>query len=89
MAALRRLVSKVVDGQAMAQDYELHCGVIAGCKQRSPLSKALQRELDLRFVLSVRQASLCKTTEALAAWWKEQSDLELGGALWATLTHAR
>lgn len=89
MGALRRLVNKVVDGQAMAQDYELHCGVIAGCKQRSPLSKALQRELDLRFVLSLRQASLCKTTEALAAWWKEQSDLELGGALWATLTHAR
>ena len=89
MGALRRLVNKVLGGQTMAQDYELHCGVITECKQRSPLSKALQRELDVRFVLPLRQAAVCKTTEALAAWWKEQADLELGGALWATLTHAR
>lgn len=89
MGALRRLVNKVLGGQAMAQDYALHCGVITECKQRSPLSKAVQRELDLRFVRPLRQAALCKTTEALAAWWKEQADLELGGALWATLTHAR
>lgn len=89
MGALRRLVNKVVGGQTMAQDYELHCGVITECKQRSPLSKAVQRELDQRFVLPLRQSAVCKTTEALAAWWKEQADLELGGALWATLTHAR
>jgi hypothetical protein len=89
MGALRRLVNKVVGGQTMAQDYELHCGVITECKQRSPLSNAVQRELDQRYVLPLRQSALCKTTEALAVWWKEQADLELGGALWATLTHAR
>jgi hypothetical protein len=89
MGALRRLVNKVVGGQTMAQDYELHCGVITECKQRSPLSNAVQRELDQRYVLPLRQAALCKTTESLSTWWKEHSDLELGGALWATLTHAR
>lgn len=89
MGVLRRLVNKVLGGQTLAQDYDLHCGVIAECRQRSPLSKAVQRELDQRYVLPLRRAALCKTTESLSDWWKEQSDLELGGALWATLTHAR
>lgn len=89
MGALRRLVNKVLGGNTVALDYDLHCGVITECKQRSALSKAVQRELDQRFVLPLRQSALCKTTEALAVWWKTQADLELGGALWATLTHAR
>lgn len=89
MGALRRLVNKVLGGNAVASDYDLHCGVISECKQRSALSKAVQRELDQRFVLPLRQSAVCKTTESLAAWWKTQADLELGGALWATLTHAR
>ena len=89
MGALRRLVNKVLGGSAVASDYDLHCGVISECKQRSALSKAVQRELDQRFVLPLRQSAVCKNTESLAAWWKTQADLELGGALWATLTHAR
>ena len=89
MGALRRLVNKVLGGNAVTSDYDLHCGVISECKQRSALSKAVQRELDQRFVLPLRQSAVCKNTESLAAWWKTQADLELGGALWATLTHAR
>ncbi len=89
MGALRRLVNKVLGGNAVASDYDLHCGVISECKQRSALSKAVQRELDQRFVLPLRQSAVCKTTESLVVWWKTQADLELGGALWATLTHAR
>ena len=69
IAALRRLVDKILGGQALAGDYELHCGVITDCKYRSPLAEALQRELDRRCAITLRQAARAKTTEALAAWW--------------------
>ncbi|MGY4830831.1 DUF2325 domain-containing protein [Sphaerotilaceae bacterium SBD11-9] len=90
LAALRRLVDKVLAGQAVADDYELHCGVIAECRLRTPIAEAVQRELDRRCMLPLRQAAKAKTTEALAAWWHEASQgKDLAGAFWATLTHAR
>ena len=90
IAALRRLVDKVLAGQAMADDYELHCGVIADCRLRTPIAEAVQRELDRRYLLALRQAAKAKTTDALAAWWREASQgKDLAGAFWATLTHAR
>ena len=90
IAALRRLVDKVLAGRAVADDYELHCGVIAECRLRTPVAEAVQRELDRRCMLPLRQAAQAKTTEALAAWWHEASQgKDLAGAFWATLTHAR
>jgi hypothetical protein len=90
IAALRRLVDKVLAGQAVADDYELHCGVIAECRLRTPIAEAVQRELDRRCMLPLRQAAKAKTTEALAGWWRESSQgKDLAGAFWATLTHAR
>ena len=90
IAALRRLVDKVVGGQAAADDYELHCGVITDCKRRGPIAEAVQRELDRRCMLALRQAAQAKTTEALTAWWHEASQgKDLAGAFWAVLTHAR
>jgi Uncharacterized protein conserved in bacteria (DUF2325) len=90
IAALRRLVDKVLAGKAVADDYELHCGVIAECRLRTPVAEAVQRELDRRCMLPLRQAAQAKTTEALAAWWRESSQgKDLAGAFWATLTHAR
>jgi len=89
MAALRRLVDKTLGGQAVADDYDLHCGVVADCKQRTKLAEAMQRELDRRYALALRQATKVKTTEALVAWWTQQSQEDLAGALWATLSHAR
>src|SRR3982750_419529 len=67
---LRRLVDKVLCGHAMADDYELHCGVIAECRLRTPIAEAVQRELDRRCMLPLRQAAKAKTTEALTAWWQ-------------------
>lgn len=89
--ALRRLVEKVLEAPAPADDYELHCGAIAECKRRSPVAERLQCELDQRYVLAVRQAARCKTTETLAAWWAGQrtGGGSVPGALWATLTHPR
>ncbi|MBC7993804.1 MAG: DUF2325 domain-containing protein [Rhizobacter sp.] len=90
IAALRRLVDKVLAGKAVADDYELHCGVIAECRLRTTVAEAVQRELDRRCMLPLRQAAQAKTTEALAAWWHESSQgKDLAGAFWATLTHAR
>lgn len=88
--AMRRLVDKVVGGAAVADDYELHCGLIAECKLRTAMAEAVQRELDRRYALALRQAARAKSAEALSQWWREaQAGDDVAGALWATLTHAR
>lgn len=90
IASLRRLTAKVLAGHASEDDYELHCGVITDCRQRSAMGEAVQRELDRRCAASLAQSARCKSTEALRAWWAEQlTGADLAGALWATLTHPR
>jgi hypothetical protein len=90
LAAMRRLARKVLGGEPVADDYELHCGMVADCKWRSRMAEAVQRELDRRFMLPLRRAAAMKTESDLAAWWQEQGpSKDLPGALWATLTHAR
>ncbi|HEY0817954.1 MAG TPA: DUF2325 domain-containing protein [Rhizobacter sp.] len=90
LPALRRIVDKVLSGVALAEDYELHCGVIAECRRRTPIAEAVQRELDRRCMIALRQAALAKTSEGLAAWWQSASaGQDLAGAFWATLTHPR
>ena len=90
IAALRRLVDKVLGGQAVASGYELHCGVNAECSQRGPIAEALQKELDRRYAPALRAAQTQKTGEALTAWWRSQTNgRDVPGALWATLTHPR
>lgn len=90
IAALRRLVDKVLGGQAVASDYELHCGVNTECRERGPMAEAVQKELDRRYAVALRQTQGLKTTEALAAWWGEQTrGRDMPGALWATLSHPR
>lgn len=90
ISALRRLVDKVLGEQVLADDYELHCCVIAECKSRTPLAERLQRELDRRYASAQRQAAQAKTTDALGLWWTScQRGNDIAGALWATLTHPR
>jgi hypothetical protein len=90
MAAVRRLVDKVLGGQAMASDYELHCGINSECKERGRVAEAVQKELDRRYAVALRRTGPLKTPEALAGWWREQtSGRDVPGALWATLTHAQ
>ena len=90
MPVLRRRLGKALGGQTLDGDYELHCGTINECGRRSPVAEALQRELDQRYAIALRQASQHKASAALARWWVaalEGSDV--AGALWATLSHAR
>lgn len=90
MRALRRLADKVLGGAAIADDYELHCGVIADCRQRTPMAEAVQRELDRRYALALRLSAQAKSSDALAHWWREmQSGSDVAGALWAALSHPR
>ena len=90
LAAIRRLARKVLGAEPVADDYELHCGMVADCKHRTRMAEAVQRELDRRFMLPLRRAAGIKTEIDLAAWWQEQgASKDLPGALWATLTHAR
>ena len=90
MAALRRLACKALGGEVQAADYELHCFVANDCKQRTRIAEAVQRELDRRYLLTLRHAAAAKSTAALAEWWQGQAAAkDLPGALWATLTHPR
>jgi len=90
IGVLRRVINKVVGGQALGDDYEMHCAAIAECKHRSAIAEAAQKELDRRYMIALRQASQAKTTEALAAWWRDAAaGKDVAGALWAVLTHAR
>ncbi len=98
MDTLRRIASKLLVGVAALDDYLLHVEAVAHSKRRSPLAEALQRALDQRFVSALRQTAALKTTDSLAAWWQQHrtktqcntpSNVDLPGALWATLTHPR
>lgn len=90
MALLRRIAGKVLGGEVQGDDYHLHSGAIAECKQRTPLAEAIQRELDRRYAIALRRFAACKTGDALAAAWQEalHGD-DVAGAFWATLSHAR
>ena len=91
MLVLRRVVEKTFrgSGRNIDTDYDLHSGSVGECKNRTRLAESMQRELELRYRISVHQASQLKSTDALAAWWQESSQKDLAGALWATVTHAR
>lgn len=90
MSVLRRLAAKALGGPQLADDYTLHSGTVHDCQQRNALAEAVQRELDRRYLLPLRQSNGLKTTEALAQWWQaEAAAHRLPGALWATLTHPR
>jgi hypothetical protein len=90
IAVLRRLIDKSLGGQAIADDYGLHCGAIAECTRRTPIAECLQRELDRRYACALRHSAQAKSVEALAQWWQAgQQGPDVAGALWATLTHPR
>lgn len=90
MPVLRRRLGKLLGGQALANDYDLHCGAISDCAVRTPVAEGLQRELDQRFLRTIRQAAQVKTTIALTKWWcAAQQGSDVAASLWATLTHAR
>lgn len=88
--ASRSLLERLDVRPAIHDDYELHCLVVSESKHRTPLAESVQKDLDTRFKQTIRQASLCKTTEALQDWWRAAvQGPQLAAAFWVTLTHPR
>ena len=89
IATLRRVLGKTF-GSSLGDDYQVHCAAIDECTHRSASCDALQRELELRHALALQRFTKAKTTDAVAALWREQSaGSDPAGALWAGLTHPR
>ncbi|MEY2892589.1 MAG: hypothetical protein RJA98_2497 [Pseudomonadota bacterium] len=87
---LRRVLAKVLGGQAVAVDYEVHCGAVAEARVRSVVSEAIQRDLDQRYAQALRQAAKLKTTAAVSDGWNAaRHGADWAGTFWATLTHPR
>lgn len=77
-------------GGARGNDYEAHCSAINECTRRGATCEVLQRELDLRHALAVQRFAKAKSTDAVAALWRDESfGSDPAGALWAGLTHLR
>jgi hypothetical protein len=87
---LRRLAEKALGRMQQHNDYEVHCIAVTECRHRSPLSEAVQKELEGRYALVLKAAQQLKSTEALGRWWDDcRASADWAGALWAALTHPR
>lgn len=90
LATLRRIVNKAMNGQAIAEDYEIHVGAIAECGRRNRLSEAIQQELEQRYARTIQEFRAAKTVEAVTRLWLAAIDKgDVAGAFWAALTHPR
>lgn len=89
-ATAARVAVRAWREDAPADEYELHCRLVAECKSRLPVAELVQKALEELHAGPVRQATGCKTADALADWWRMHSaGAGLPGSLWAVLTHAR
>ena len=90
LTTLRRIVNKAMNGQAIAEDYEIHVGAIAECGRRNRLSEAIQQELEQRYARTIQEFRGAKTVEAVTRLWLAAIDKgDVAGAFWAALTHPR
>lgn len=87
---VRVLAKKLLVLQGDEDDYTLHCSLVTAAARRNAVAEALQKDLEQRFALDLRQAAQAKCRDGLMAWWRRRAAQgEVAGALWATLTHAR
>ena len=90
MPRVRVLARKLLVLQGDEDDYTLHCSLVTAAARRNVVAEALQKDLEQRFSLDVRNAARAKCRESLMTWWRNRAAQgEIAGALWATLTHAR
>lgn len=86
---LRRVAEKTFHGRNADTDFGLHSGAVSECRKRTVLADGMQRELEKRYAMQLRQAARLKQVEALSVWWAQCAATDLAGTLWATLTHPR
>ncbi|PXX41626.1 DUF2325 domain-containing protein [Undibacterium pigrum] len=90
LPTLRRIVNKAMNGQAIAEDYEIHVGAISECGRRNRLSETIQQELEQRYARTIQEFRAAKTVEAVTHMWLAAIDKgDVAGAFWAALTHPR
>lgn len=88
LASLRRVVDKSLGGTALADDYELHVGVVNECRTRNPVSERLQRVLNQRHAAVIARFRHARSDEALLELWRlAMARGEVSGAFWAAITH--
>lgn len=88
-AELRKLIVRLkVEGAEAADDHELHVtGVLLAGKSKLG-SKHLQKALDRRHELALKQFAKAKDAAALAALWEDALKRgDIPGAYWALITH--
>lgn len=87
MDEVRRLARKHGIVHADATDYEAHVTVVSHCKNRNPVSEAVQQTLDRRHTLWVGRFAKAKSEAAVDALWRAALDRgEAAGALWGALS---
>jgi hypothetical protein len=90
LASLRKLVGKVAAGAVVADDYEVHVGVVSECGARNRVSEAVQKELERRYATVLLRFRSARSTEQLEELWRAAvASGDVSGAFWAGLTHAR
>ncbi len=86
---LKKLASKTefaVDSSLSA--YELHILFVHGVSHACPVSRLVDKKLNKKFHLAIRQAKRVKSSDALADFWHYSKEKNrLAGAYWAIMTH--
>ena len=85
----RRILRKAkVPGLQRLSDFEVHGVAIDAAKHRGPVGKLLHKALDRTHADVVRRyASLETRAELARAWRIDQEGANVGGPLWALMTH--
>jgi hypothetical protein len=87
---LRKLVDKVTVVPVQGDDYDVHVLAVYECANRNSLAEQLQRTLDERFAVVVRQFRGAKDEAGVTTLWHHAVERgDVAGAFWAALTHPR
>src|SRR6478752_6998481 len=89
-AELRHALARLgVNGIDAADDHELHVVGVMLAGRRDAGAKMLQRALDRRHTLAIKQYAKAKDEQALRQLWDESMrSSDIPGAYWALLSHA-
>jgi hypothetical protein len=88
-AELRRLMLKLeVEGAATADDHTLHKQGVALASRPQGGAKFIQKALDRRHEIAIKQCARLKDEAALTAYWEDALRRgDIPGAYWAVLSH--
>jgi len=89
-AELRHALARLgVNGIEAADDHELHVVGVMLAGRRDAGAKMLQRALDRRHAVAIKQYAKAKDAQALRQLWDESMrSSDIPGAYWALLSHA-